>query len=71
MVIPPRTTIAPKLCTIPYDSAIVTFFLLFKKSHLFPAKESHKKHLDKEFVPNPSDTPTNETVSEHLDCTYW
>ena len=30
-----------------------------------------KNYLVREIVPIPSDTPTIETVSEHLDSEYW
>ena len=30
-----------------------------------------KNYLDREIVPIPSDTPTVETVSEHLDSECW
>ena len=30
-----------------------------------------KYYLDREIVPIPSDPPTIETVSEHLDSEYW
>ena len=47
--------------------------LQFESVSDIPSKGRYqkKKYLDREIVPIPSDTPTIETVSEHLDSAYW